>query len=110
TMKKFALLFISLFLILVGCNAENENKKTELPETPPPNEEDGTYLWEKNRAEMLECKDMVLLYSGGVHRNFQWDENYVRPYVTYTDDSGKESWLFDSFLFLEIHNGAGKTF
>ncbi|SFS32575.1 protein of unknown function [Porphyromonadaceae bacterium NLAE-zl-C104] len=109
-MKKFALLFISLFLILVGCNAENENKKTELPETPPPNEEDGTYLWEKNRAEMLECKDMVLLYSGGVHRNFQWDENYVRPYVTYTDDSGKESWLFDSFLFLEIHNGAGKTF
>lgn len=94
----------------MSCGAENENKETELPETPLHNKEDGIYAWEKNRSKMLECKDLVLLYSGGAHRKFQWDENYVRPYVTYTDDSGKESWLFDSFLFLEIHNGAGKTF
>lgn len=106
-MKKIALFLTFLSLILVSCNAEDEEKKTE---KPIPDEKDDTYVWEKNRTKMLECRNLVLLYSGGAHRNFQWDENHVQPYITYTDDSGKETWLFDSFLFLEIHNGVGKTF
>lgn len=109
-MKQFTILLISLSFIFTNCGAESDNKKNDPSTTSPPNEEDGTYLWEKDRTEMLECKDLVLLYGGGSHRNFQWDEDHVNPYVTYTDESGKESWLFDSFLFLEIHNGDGKTF
>ena len=53
---------------------------------------------------------MVLLYSGGSHRDYSWDEKLIEPYVTYTDTSGDEHWMFDSFLFLEIHTGDGKSF
>ena len=103
-MKKI-ILFSSLLFILGSC--KDEEKKTV---QPAPDKKEDTYVWEKDRTEMLECRNMVLLYSGGTHRTFQWDENHLQPYITYTDDSGKETWLFDSFLFLEIHNGVGKTF
>ena len=108
-MKQCIILLISFFFIFTSCGAD-DNKKTEKPDPSTPNERNDNYPWERKRNKILECKDLVLLYSGGAHRNFQWDEDYVNPYVTYMDDAGKESWLFDSFLFLEIHNGNGKTF
>ncbi len=82
--------------------SENNNNQTEEKKT--------VYQWEKERKGLLNYHDMVLLYAGGSHRSYSWDTNYISPYVTYVDENGKEHWLFDSFLFLEIHNGNGKTF
>lgn len=105
---KYLLLFASFFIISSCLDSETD----ELPSPPPDKEvEDGAmYEWERNRTILLENNDMVLLYSGGSHRDHQWSEEYVEPYVTYNDENGKEHWMFDSFLFLEIHNGDGKTF
>ena len=74
------------------------------------NKTDSFYEKEKKRTEILENNDMVLLYAGGAHRSYDWNEELIEPYVTYVDETGKEHWMFDSFLFLEIHNGEGKSF
>lgn len=71
---------------------------------------DNIYPWESSRTTWLECKDMVLLYGGGSHRNYQWDAQRIAPYITYTDKEGNEHWMFDSFLFLEIKDGTGVSF
>ena len=102
-----SLLIFTIFLIFISCS-KSETIDTS---TPPPDKEDNSiYEWEKNRTSLLENNDMVLLYSGGAHRDYTWDEELIQPYVTYTDELGKEHWMFDSFLFLEIHNGNGKSF
>ena len=54
-------------------------------------------------------RDMALIYHGGSHRQ-AWDLDDFRPYVTHTFADGTTNWLFDSFLFLELHNGEGKQF
>ena len=72
-MKKI-ILFSSLLFILGSC--KDEEKKTV---QPAPDKKEDTYVWEKDRTEMLECRNMVLLYSGGTHRTFQWDENHLQP-------------------------------
>ncbi|MGN1245311.1 MAG: DUF4855 domain-containing protein [Muribaculaceae bacterium] len=54
------------------------------------------------------CHDMVLLYSGGNHRVMKWNAAECAPNVSYVDEAGKEHWLFDSFLLLEIYSGLGK--
>lgn len=47
--------------------------------------------------------DMVLCYGGSRHRTFySWDAATYSSFVTYTDRSGKEQWLFDAFLCLEF--------
>ena len=107
---------IYIFLLLSGILFFTSCSKNEIPNIKPPRppkdegKEDSFYEREKKRPRLLENKDMVLLYSGGSHRNYKWDEELVEPYVTYKDRSGKEHWMFDSFLFLEIHNGDGKSF
>lgn len=106
-MKKFTWLIAALLLMPIGCSAQI---KTDIVDKPIIDKKEDKYSWELNRTSLVECNDLVLLYSGGAHRKFQWSEEYVNPYVTYVDENGKESWLFDSFLFLEIHNGNGKTF
>lgn len=113
-MRKFQINFFLLSAILfvsIACSKSEINDKNFIP--PPKEEEDKAdsfYDKENRRTKLLENNDMVLLYSGGAHRYYQWDEEHVEPYVTYVDESGKEHWMFDSFLFLEIHNGEGKTF
>lgn len=67
------------------------------------------YPWE-TRDSWPECRDLVLMYGGGSHRNYQWDANRVKPYVTYIDEQGQEHWMFDSYLFLEIKDGNGVSF
>ena len=109
-MKKiifYLLLIFIIFFAFISCSKSEDNSIT-----PPDKEEEknSIYEWEKNRTSLLENNDMVLLYSGGSHRSHQWSEDYVEPYVTYKDELGKEHWMFDSFLFLEIHNGDGKSF
>ncbi|SFF70401.1 DUF4855 domain-containing protein [Sunxiuqinia elliptica] len=110
-MKKIitrSLVVFTICFLLFACSENEPNEISPLP--PEEEEEESVYEWEKNRTELLENNDMVLLYAGGSHRGHEWSEEYVEPYVTYTDESGKEHWMFDSFLFLEIHNGEGKTF
>lgn len=51
------------------------------------------------------CHDMVLFYSGGNHREYKWNAAQCAPNVSYTDEYGKEHWLFDCYLFLEIYSG-----
>lgn len=103
--RNFLLLF-SVFFTFVACSKSQEDVSDS---TLPPKEEeekvDSFYEREKKRSKLLENNDMVLLYSGGAHREYQWNEELVKPYVTYVDTLGKEHWLFDSFLFLEIHDG-----
>ena len=102
------MLFLSSIVVFSSCSKDD---KKDLPNPPPEEEEDNSkYEWEKNRTSLLVNNDMVLLYASGAQRKHQWNEEYVEPYVTYKDESGKEHWLFDSFLFLEIHNGKGKEF
>lgn len=51
-------------------------------------------------------RDMVLIYNGGAHRSTVWDEEKFEPYVSaLSADGTTENWLFDGFLFLEIHDG-----
>lgn len=61
------------------------------------------YSWEKERVEVLNSTDMVLIYGGGHQRNpYSWDQERIKAYVTYMDMEQNLYWLFDSFLFLEI--------
>jgi hypothetical protein len=54
--------------------------------------------------------DLALIYGGGAHRNMVWNVEHFAPYVTYTDRTDQEHWLFDGFLMLEIVDGKGKIF
>ena len=50
-------------------------------------------------------RDMVLIYDGGAHRTIRWDKEHFTPYVSVKNENGTTDWLFDGFLFLEIHDG-----
>lgn len=105
----YQLLVFAIFFIFIACSKSVADDI--LPPPPDKEEEDNSkYGWEKNRTSLLENNDMVLLYAGGSHRPYHWDEQYVEPYVTYKDESGKEHWMFDSFLFLEIYSAEDITF
>jgi len=54
--------------------------------------------------------DLVLIYGGGAHRNVVWNKEHFQPYVSYTDRTNQESWLFDGFLLLDFIDGKGKIF
>lgn len=61
------------------------------------------YAWEKERNGILSFTDLVLCYGGSRHRNpYRWEKERFTPLVTYTDQQGKEHWLFDSFLCIEF--------
>lgn len=49
--------------------------------------------------------DIALIYDGGAHRTVVWNEAHFEPYVFYKNDNNQYQWLFDAFLFLEIHDG-----
>lgn len=53
----------------------------------------------------LTIRDMVLIYEGGAHRTVKWDKEHFAPYVSLENEDGSRDWLFDGFLFLEIHDG-----
>lgn len=93
-MKNILQLTILLLITLpfISC------KRTQLSPQGTP-----LYEWEANRKQMLETDDLVLLYSGGAHRDYgNWESDLVNTYLSYVDKEGKEHWLFDGFLFLEI--------
>lgn len=53
-------------------------------------------------------RDLVLIYDGGEHRKVSWNAEQFADYVA-TDGENPE-WLFDGFLFLEIHSGTGLSY
>ncbi len=60
------------------------------------------YEWEQGRYRCPAISDMVLCYGGSpIRTSTDWPESRFKEYVTYTDESGTEHWLFDSFLALE---------
>lgn len=58
-----------------------------------------------SQKQDLTIRDMVLIYDGGAHRSIQWDKEHFAPYVSLENEESKVDWLFDGFLFLEIHDG-----
>lgn len=70
------------------------------------------YTEESNEVYMREgeINDMSLLYYGGTHRSTKWTEDELQANVSWTDSHGKEHWLFDTFLFLEMNAGNGRYF
>ncbi|MDY6241864.1 MAG: alpha-N-acetylglucosaminidase TIM-barrel domain-containing protein [Prevotella sp.] len=74
--------------------------EAKLPNTPV-----ARVAWMRQLVEMNQ--DMLLMYAGGNHRDYKWTEGQCAPNVTYVDEKGKEHWLFDSYLFLEIYSGFG---
>lgn len=97
TLKNSVILFL-LVSLLVSC--------TKSPMLSPNGV--AMYSWEAERKNLVEIDDLVLLYSGGAHRSYQWNNDLVSSYITYTDRTGQEHWLFDGFLFLEIFDLVNK--
>lgn len=56
----------------------------------------------KSVVGSAEVRDLVLIYDGGDHRKIDWDKEKFAPYVSTDVVDGKEQWLYDGFLFLEI--------
>lgn len=100
----FCLISTSTFACTKGSVTGKEN-----PDNTPDVNHSALYPWEEQRKEVLQTDDLVLLYSGGVNRTYgDWNRNLVASYLTYTDPSGREHWLFDGFLFLEIFDKVKK--
>ena len=63
---------------------------------------DNFYSWEKARSGVPVPADMTLIPGPSSHRSpLGWDKERWGTHVSYTDASGKEHWLFDSFLLIE---------
>ncbi len=89
----------------LGCDGQQNGDEGEIIFREPDN---GTVV---DRSSIIEGAplDMVLIYEGGTHRTIKWNKEHFAPYVSAQVD-GKERWLFDGFLFLEIHDGKDRGF
>ncbi len=59
------------------------------------------YSWEASRTEIPFFADMDLLPGGVTNKTpDRWDEDRLKPHVTFTDENGKEKWLHEAFLFI----------
>ena len=64
------------------------------------------YDWESARTEIPSYTDLVLCYGGSTHRvPYEWTAGRFIPMVSFRDASGREQWLFDSFLCIEFRMG-----
>ncbi len=59
------------------------------------------YPWEASRKEIPFFADLDLLPGGIANKTPNtWDENRLKPHVTFTDEDGQEKWLHEGFLFI----------
>lgn len=74
--------------------------------------ESGLYEWEKSREGILQFADLDLLAGGLTSKTpNKWDENRLKPHVTFTDENGNEQWLHEAFLFIGNEDTqSGSTF
>ncbi len=98
-------LFLCFFITsITACSQELKHED---------NEEDIIFKDEPSTRELNHYQaipnDLVLIYDGGAHRSIQWNKEHFAPYVS-AQVNGEENWLFDGFLFLEIHDGQGRGF
>ncbi len=64
-------------------------------------------LWQESPPNIT---DLALIYCGSVKR-LPWTPAQLAPYVSFKDPrSGKESWLFDGFLYIEYVDGRGHEY
>lgn len=60
-----------------------------------------SFWWEDAREEPLTFADLDLLSGGHANKTPKnWDEDRLKPHVTFTDENGKEQWLHEAFLFI----------
>lgn len=60
-----------------------------------------SFWWEDVREEPLTFADLDLLSGGHANKTPKnWDEDRLKPHVTFTDENGKEQWLHEAFLFI----------
>ena len=57
-----------------------------------------SFAWPKN-----DIRDLALIYQGGTGR-IDWTETDFEPYVAHTFADGTTDWIFDGYLFLEMHS------
>lgn len=59
------------------------------------------YSWESSRDEIPFFADLDLLPGGITSKTpNRWDEDRLKPHVTFTDENGQEKWLHEGFLFI----------
>ena len=59
------------------------------------------YPWEEEREDILTFADLDLLPGGVANKTPRtWDEDRLKPHVTFTDENGREQWLHEAFLFI----------
>lgn len=108
-MKKisFIIAIICLSMSCFSCNREymypnyDGNEKEDTIPTNP--EEPG------DNALKTTIRDLVLIYGGGSDRTQSWTKDAFYPYVSY-ENNGADDWMFDGFLFLELHDNNGHAF
>ena len=114
-MESFISTLVSLLLVLGFGSCSSEKSLLPSDPLPPSGEEEhpvekdplapgAMYDWETLRDGEMLPSDMVLIYGGGRNRNNPavWRKEHFADYLSYVDEQGKEHWLFDGFLFLEI--------
>ncbi len=99
----FLVLQIFFFLPLLGCIRQNMASDDE-----------DVIFKDNSKTSPLKWfnkipNNLVLIYDGGTHRSIKWDKEHFAPYVADEVD-GKDKWIFDGFLFLEIKDGKGYGF
>lgn len=61
------------------------------------------YEWEKERSEIPEITDAAICYGGHSERKpYLWTPERFSKTVTYTDEAGREHWLFDNVIVMEL--------
>lgn len=80
----------------VGVKDEEYSKVESFSITTP-----SLYSWEMEREDILDFADLDLLAGGHTSRTPNtWNEDRLKPHVTFIDETGKEQWLHEAFLFI----------
>lgn len=106
----YFILFTCLCLLATGvlysCKSNDQTTAANSIDIPYKKE---PFKREPNTFNKPAPNHMVLIYDGGAHRSVKWDANHFAPYIS-GNINGETKWLFDGFLFLEIHDGKGRGF
>ncbi len=93
--KKLVTLPALLLFALTSCSGDEFKDHME--------EISGVYNYpEMYSATNNYISDMCLIYHGRYDAPVSYDKESMKPYVYYTDSTGKKQFLYDAFLFLEI--------
>ena len=64
------------------------------------------YRWERSTKPAVRFADMTLCYGGSLRKEpVRWSADRFAPQVSFTDETGREQWLFEAFLCLDDWEG-----